>query len=92
MSGNVPPLLRHYKEGEYHKEYDRRLTLVSMTTFLKDPTGDLPWDEDDNGKDVNHVSDMAVCYTLNYPFVRFYSWKTLDFRYFITPNQNFQIF
>ena len=54
------PLLRHYKDGEYHKDYDRRLTVSSMTTFLRDPTGDLPWDEDDNGKDVVHVNDVAV--------------------------------
>jgi protein disulfide isomerase family A protein 5 len=32
-----------------------------MITFLKDPTGDLPWDEEENSKDVVHLkSESAV--------------------------------
>ena len=33
------PVLKHYKDGEYHKVYDRRMTVQSMSTFLKDPSG-----------------------------------------------------
>jgi protein disulfide isomerase family A protein 5 len=32
-------VLKHYKDGEFHKDYDRALTLKSMVTFLRDPTG-----------------------------------------------------
>ena len=31
-----------------------------MVNFLKDPTGDMPWEEDPVGKDVHHVNDMPV--------------------------------
>ena len=53
-------ILKHFKDGEFHKDYDRRETVQSMITFLRDPTGDLPWDEDPNGVDVYHVNDMGV--------------------------------
>ena len=27
--------LKHYKDGEFHKDYDRAVTVKSMVTFLK---------------------------------------------------------
>lgn len=52
--------LKHYKDGEYHKDYDRRETVHSMATFLRDPSGDVPWDEDEQGVDVVHINDVNV--------------------------------
>ena len=34
-------LLKHYKDGEFNKDYDRLETVESMTTFMKDPKGIL---------------------------------------------------
>lgn len=50
--------LKHYKDGDFHKDYDRRETVQSMSTFLRDPAGDIPWDEDDQGVDVIHINDV----------------------------------
>uniref|UniRef100_A0A2L2Y1B4 Protein disulfide-isomerase A5 n=1 Tax=Parasteatoda tepidariorum TaxID=114398 RepID=A0A2L2Y1B4_PARTP len=52
-----PHVLKHYKDGEFHKDYDRKYTVQSIVNFLKDPTGDLPWEEDERGKDVLHIPD-----------------------------------
>ena len=52
--------LKHYKDGDFHKDYDRRETVQSMITFLRDPSGDLPWDEDEQGADVFHINDINV--------------------------------
>nr|XP_027210450.1 protein disulfide-isomerase A5-like [Penaeus vannamei] len=51
-------VLKHYKDGDFHKDYDRRETVQSMSTFLRDPSGDIPWDEDEQGVDVVHINDM----------------------------------
>ena len=32
-------VLKHYKDGDFHKDYDRAESLKSLVTFLKDPTG-----------------------------------------------------
>lgn len=32
---------------------------------MKDPTGDLPWEEDDTAKDVMHISDPNVSFLLH---------------------------
>ena len=48
-------VLKHYKDGDYHKDYDRALKHKSMVTFLKDPSGDLPWDEDPASEAVTHL-------------------------------------
>lgn len=37
--------IKHYKDGEFHKDYDRSVTVNSMTNFLRDPAGDLQWEE-----------------------------------------------
>jgi hypothetical protein len=55
-----PFLLKHYKDGEYHKDYDRLETVQSMVNFMRDPTGDIPWEEDSTAVDVVHISDALV--------------------------------
>ncbi|XP_025081188.1 protein disulfide-isomerase A5-like [Pomacea canaliculata] len=47
--------LKHYKDGEFNKDYDRKLAAKSMVNFLMDPTGDIPWDEDPTAVDVIHI-------------------------------------
>ena len=32
-------ILKHYKDGDFNKDYDRLETVESMTTFMKDPKG-----------------------------------------------------
>lgn len=54
-----PTLLRHYKDGDFNKDYDRKETVNSMLNFMRDPTGDIPWEEDSTADDVLHVSDSA---------------------------------
>lgn len=56
----TPYLMKHYKEGEFHKDYDRSITSTSISNFMRDPTGDLPWEEDPAGVDVVHLSDPTV--------------------------------
>ena len=48
---------KHYKSGEFHKNYDRLMTVASMDTFLRDPTGDAPWEEDEGAQDVLFLND-----------------------------------
>jgi len=48
-------VIKHYKDGDFHKNYDRALRSKSLVTFLKDPSGDLPWDEDPASQDVQHL-------------------------------------
>lgn len=50
-----PTVIKHYKDGEFHKDYDRKESLSSFTAFMKDPAGDAPWEEDDASKDVVHI-------------------------------------
>ncbi|KAJ8949948.1 hypothetical protein NQ314_008087, partial [Rhamnusium bicolor] len=50
-------ILKHYKDGEFNKDYDRKNTVSSMTNFMRDPTGDLPWEEDTTAVDVVHIPD-----------------------------------
>ncbi|XP_072930576.1 protein disulfide-isomerase A5 [Epargyreus clarus] len=52
-----PYYIKHYKDGDFHKDYDRGETLSAMTNFLRDPTGDLPWEEDPEAADIFHLSD-----------------------------------
>ncbi|CAG9857417.1 unnamed protein product [Phyllotreta striolata] len=54
---NEPFAIRHYKDGDFNKVYDRKLTVSSMTNFMRDPTGDIPWEEDSTAKDVLHIPD-----------------------------------
>ncbi|CAH2103869.1 unnamed protein product [Euphydryas editha] len=56
--GNDKPYnLKHYKDGEYHKDYDRGMTVSAMVNFLRDPTGDLPWEEDPEAADIVHLAN-----------------------------------
>lgn len=41
-------------------DYDRALTVKSLVNFMREPLGDKPWDEDENGQDVVHLSNGAV--------------------------------
>lgn len=56
----LPFLMKHYKDGDFHKDFDRQITVPSISNFMRDPTGDLPWDEDPAGVDVLHLADAAV--------------------------------
>lgn len=60
VSLESPYTLRHYHEGDYHKEYDRQLSVNSMVNFMRDPAGDLPWEEDPIGQDVIHFADYLA--------------------------------
>ncbi|XP_014254426.1 protein disulfide-isomerase A5 [Cimex lectularius] len=55
-----PYVLRHYKDGEFHKVYDRKETVNSIVNFMRDPTGDLPWEEESSGVDVHHIPDYQA--------------------------------
>ncbi|KAF9419772.1 hypothetical protein HW555_003771, partial [Spodoptera exigua] len=57
VSTDKPYILKHYKDGEYHKDYDRNESSYSLSNFLRDPTGDLPWDEDPTATDIFHLQD-----------------------------------
>lgn len=50
-----PKLLKHYKDGAFHKDFDRKETSKSMLTFMLDPSGDAPWEEDPTSKSVVHI-------------------------------------
>ncbi|XP_071445031.1 protein disulfide-isomerase A5 [Hetaerina americana] len=52
-------VLKHFKDGDFHKDYDRRETVQSMTTFMRDPTGDIPWEEE-SVSDVIHFQDSEA--------------------------------
>ncbi|KAG5683888.1 hypothetical protein PVAND_013148 [Polypedilum vanderplanki] len=51
-------VLKHYKDGQFNKDYDRQMTKNSLHNFLRDPTGDLPYEEDPDGSDVIHLLDV----------------------------------
>ncbi|XP_014090538.2 protein disulfide-isomerase A5 [Bactrocera oleae] len=50
-------IFKHYKDGDFHKNYDRQVSVASMVNFMRNPTGDLPWEEDPDGADVLHFDD-----------------------------------
>lgn len=56
-----PTTLKHFKDGEFHKDYERQVTVPSLVNFLRDPTGDLPWEEDETAADVVHLdADVSL--------------------------------
>lgn len=57
-----PYILKHYKDGDFNKNYDRKETVNSLVNFMRDPAGDLPWEEDTSATDVVHIADQQVCY------------------------------
>lgn len=52
---NKPYVVKHYKDGEFNKNYERKETLSAFVNFLKDPTGDIPWEEDESAQAVVHL-------------------------------------
>ncbi|XP_025832812.1 protein disulfide-isomerase A5 isoform X1 [Agrilus planipennis] len=54
-----PYILKHYKDGDFNKDYDRKETLSSMVNFMRDPTGDIPWEEDSRANYVAHIPDAG---------------------------------
>ncbi|KAL0902335.1 hypothetical protein ABMA27_000231 [Loxostege sticticalis] len=57
VATDKPYYIKHYKDGDFHKDYDRSETVSSMSNFLRDPTGDLPWEEDPGATDIFHLQD-----------------------------------
>ena len=53
-------VLKHYHNGDFNKDYDRAEKVSSIVNFMKDPTGDLPWEEDPTAQDVVHIADPQV--------------------------------
>lgn len=53
-------MLKHFKDGAFNKDYDRQMTKNSLQTFMRDPTGEIPYEEDPSGKDVVHLLDTNV--------------------------------
>lgn len=56
----APLVLKHYKDGDFHKDYDRQVQASSIVNFMREPTGDLPWEEDPSGADVVHIQDAGT--------------------------------
>lgn len=50
-----PYVLKHYKEGTYHKDYDRLMETKSMLSFMENPTADPPWSEDPSASKIRHI-------------------------------------
>ncbi|XP_020917391.1 protein disulfide-isomerase A5 [Exaiptasia diaphana] len=50
-----PSVIKHFKDGEFNKDYDRKYTFKSMMKFMSDPTGDAPWEEEPGAEDVAHI-------------------------------------
>lgn len=74
----APFVIKHYKDGEFHKDYDRAITVSSITNFMKDPTGDIPWEEDPSGIDVFHIADPQVSHELHVIFLGFFLFKNVS--------------
>lgn len=53
-------VLKHFHNGDFNKDYDRALRLSSILNFMKDPTGDLPWEEDPKASPIHHLPDPQV--------------------------------
>ena len=57
ISAEPAHVIKHFKDGDFHKDYDRALKSKSLVTFLKDPAGELPWEEDPAAQDVAHIAN-----------------------------------
>lgn len=55
-------ILRHYKGGDFNKDYDRKENVNSIVNFMHDPVGDIPWEEDSTPNSIIHLSDEIVSY------------------------------
>jgi thiol-disulfide isomerase/thioredoxin len=47
--------MKHYKNGAFHKDYDRLLEVKSMISFMGNPSADPPWSEDPSASSIRHV-------------------------------------
>ena len=56
IPGSEPFSLKLYKDGEYHKDYDRAKKAKSIVAFLEDRGGEMPWEEDPLAQEVVHLS------------------------------------
>ncbi|ESN92531.1 hypothetical protein HELRODRAFT_115877 [Helobdella robusta] len=54
-----PVEYKHFKDGEFHKVYDRKFTVKSMVKFLRNPTSDRPWEEEASASDVRHLETKS---------------------------------
>ncbi|XP_026678807.1 CUGBP Elav-like family member 3, partial [Diaphorina citri] len=57
---NLPYVIKHYKDGEFNKNYERKETVSAFVNFLKDPKGDIPWEEDESAQAVVHLPTPQV--------------------------------
>ncbi|XP_050683298.1 protein disulfide-isomerase A5 isoform X2 [Leptidea sinapis] len=57
INADVPYSIKHYKNGEFNKDYDRQETVNSLSNFLLDPNAEDPWEEDPSAADVYHLTD-----------------------------------
>ena len=64
ISGEPAYVIKHFKDGDFHKDYDRALKSKSFVTFLKDPAGELPWEEDPAAQDVTHLANPKHFHSL----------------------------
>ena len=47
--------LKHYKDGAFHKNYDRLLQEKSLISFMQNPATEPPWSEDPTSESVRHI-------------------------------------
>ena len=77
-------VLKHYKDGKLHKDYDRALTMKSLVTFPKDPSGNLPWDKDPTTMDLNKPENSGMTRKYNmtgFPTLLYFSEGVFQFVY-----------
>lgn len=71
-----PVYLKHYKNGEFHKDYDRKTTTSSLINFMRDPSGGIPWEEDPSATDVVHLPDPDVLNFCDFYINTFYAGRS----------------
>lgn len=62
--GSTGTDLVHFKDGEFSSVYDRKMSVLSIYSFLKDPKSDGPWVEEDSAKNVVHLASEKQLNTL----------------------------
>lgn len=71
-----PYALKHYRDGAFHKEYDRLMEEKSMLSFMQKPTADPPWSEDPTAGSIRHIdgpTDLDVLFrTEKRPILMFF--------------------
>ena len=75
-ASSIEYIIKHYLHGEFHKDFDRLETARSFVTFLRDPTGDLTWEDETTSRGVftlrssNALAELLR--TRNYVFIMFH--------------------